>query len=178
MLPRDVSSATMTWPGGALCFIATVATRTDEPCFVHPLHKECRSFQSQLSCPLTISADLANSFPPNNSVLAYPASANPFPPLTTPATIRGTPTRQPRQRLPPRKLSSHPSAIIPLLEEAGSRKKECPARTGDPAHGCGLSWRMLALRHGYHSLQICCRVSSLVWLSFILTPVETVPDPT
>ena len=149
-----------------------------DPAFGHLLHKECRSFHTQLSCPLTGSTDLANSFPPNNSVLPYPASATPFPPLTTPATLRDIPTRQPRQRLPPRKLSSHPSAIIPLLEEAGSRKKECPARTGDPAHGCGLSWKMLALWHGYRSLQICCRSSSLAWLSFILTPVETVPDPT
>lgn len=45
MLLRDVSSTFLTWPEGALRFLATVATRTDEPCFAHRLSFEYRSFQ-------------------------------------------------------------------------------------------------------------------------------------
>ena len=48
-----------------------------------------------------------------------------------------------------------------LLEEAGSRKKECPACTGDLALGCGLSRRPPALRHGYRSLQSWVGFSAL-----------------
>ena len=178
MLPRDVSSAPVTRPRGALCFIANgcYPYRWTLLLSIFSTKSVGASTHSFLVLQLVL---LTSQIPFPLTTLYFPTLPLQFP---FPLSQLQQPSLTPQLDSPD---SGYHPANCPVIQVPSChswKKQEAGRRSALPAQGmargCGLSWKTLALWHGYRSLQICCRSSSLAWLSFILTPVETVLDPT